>query len=103
MNQKTLTLIGFVTILATTATFLIAAEPKEKSDGKFHLVYLVSTDKVEVGAKAYVEPLFFTDGKRLVFAYDYCRQQYLRDHNESEKKYGYSKNSLLYKNKLEKE
>ncbi len=97
MNKKSLALIGFATIIIVAAAFLHAATPKDQGVGKFHLVYLVSTDKVEVGAKAYVEPLFFTDGKRLVFAYDYCRQQYLRNRNEPEAKYGYTKDSLLYK------
>ncbi len=52
-------------------------------DAKFYLVYLVSTDKVEPGAKAFVEPLFFTDGKRLVFAYNYCRHYYIKKHGGS--------------------
>ncbi len=87
MSKKTLALIGFATIIAAAAAFLHAAAPKDKGEGKFHLVYLVSTDKVEVGAKAYVEPLFFTDGKRLVFAYDYCRQYYQRLQKKPETAY----------------
>lgn len=99
MNKKTLTLIGLAALIATAATFLFAAELKEKTDGKFHLVYLVSTDKVEVGAKAYVEPLFFTDGKRLVFAYDYCRQYYQRQRKKPETAFPYvriGKEDLIY-------
>lgn len=55
------------------------------TSGKFHLIYLVSTDKLEPGAKAFVEPLFFTDGKRLVFAFNYCRHYYLKNHKAGER------------------
>jgi hypothetical protein len=50
-----------------------SAEPVPTEDGKFHLIYLVSTDKVEVGAKAYVEPLFLTDGTDIKPVYEYCQ------------------------------
>lgn len=49
------------------------------AEGKFHLVYLVSVGKLETGADVLVEPQFFTDGKKLVFAYDYCRQYHERN------------------------
>lgn len=65
------------------------------NDPKFHLVYLVSTDKVEPGAKAFVEPLFFTDGNRLLFAYHYCRQYYLTKYNIKHPLYGIPKAEML--------
>lgn len=58
--------------------FLSAPAHAAAEEGKFHLVYLVSAEKVEVGATAYVEPLFFTDGNKIVFAYGYCRQYHKR-------------------------
>lgn len=73
MNKKAITLIGLTAVLATAATFLLAAGPKDKEEGKFHLVYLVSTDKVEVGAKVYVEPLVLTDGRDIKPVYEYCQ------------------------------
>ena len=100
MNQKTLTLtlIGFVAVMATAATFLLAAGPKDKEEGKFHLVYVVTApdlDKkawieqvkkesygpvtlasLQVGTEVDIEPGFLTDGTRIVFAFDYCRRHY---------------------------
>ncbi len=81
MNQKktltlTLTLAGVVAILATAATLLLAAGPKEKTDGKFHLIYRVIAPKVEVGAEVEIEPALITDGNRIYFAWDFCRWHY---------------------------
>ena len=73
MNKKTLTLIGFVAVIATAATLLFAADPKEKTDGKFHVVYLVSVVDLKPGAKAFVDPVFFTDGKQIKSFHNYCR------------------------------
>lgn len=49
----------------------IAAEPAKK----LHLMYLVTTkaDDLKPGSVVAVESAFFTDGERIVFAYDYCR------------------------------
>ncbi|OGI41258.1 MAG: hypothetical protein A2140_06605 [Candidatus Muproteobacteria bacterium RBG_16_62_13] len=98
MSKKTLTLIGFATIIAAAAAFLQAATPKDPGEGKFHLVYVVTVpnlDKkatieqtkkesygpttaasVAVDAEADIEPGFLTDGTRIVFAFDYCRRHY---------------------------
>lgn len=48
----------------------IAAEPAKK----LHLMYLVTAkaDDLKPGSVVAVEPAFFTDGKMIVFAYDYC-------------------------------
>lgn len=62
---------------------------------KFHLVYLVSTNKAEISAPAFVEPLFFTDGRKLIFAYDYCRQYYNRTHNELKPTFRYKGSEVL--------
>lgn len=75
MNQNS----WFGLLLAFSAGLLFVASPSShaaEKESKFHLVYLVSTDKLEVGNKVFVEPLFFTNGKRLVFAYNYCRQYF---------------------------
>ncbi|TMH25201.1 MAG: hypothetical protein E6H61_02545 [Betaproteobacteria bacterium] len=52
-----------------------AAEPA--GGKKFSLVYLVGVEEAELktGVAAFVEPMFFTDGKELVFVYDYCRRK----------------------------
>lgn len=74
----------FVAFLACLAGLCsvpgFAAEPAKAS--KFDLVYLVGVDEAELkpGVKAFVEPMFFTDGKELVFVYDYCRRDYARIH-----------------------
>lgn len=73
MNKKTLTLIGFVAVMAMAATFLFAADPKDKTDGKFHVVYLISVIDLKPGSKAFVDPVFFTDGKQIKPFFDYCR------------------------------
>lgn len=99
MNQKkTLALIGLVAVIATAATFLFAADTKDKTDGKFHLVYVVTVPNLDkkawidqvkkesygpvtssslaVGAEIDIEPGFLSDGTRIVFAFDYCRRHY---------------------------
>ena len=73
MNKKTLTLIGFAAIIAAVAAFLQAATPKESGEGKFHVVYLVSAIDLKPGSKAFVDPVFFTDGKQIKPFHDYCR------------------------------
>lgn len=73
MNKKTITLIGFVAVLATAVTFLHAATPKDKAEGKFYLVYLVSAMDLKPGSKVFVDPVFFTDGKQIKSFHEYCR------------------------------
>lgn len=73
--KKTLTLIGFAAVMATAATFLFAATPKDPGEGKFHLVYLVAAVDLKPGSKVTVDPIFFTDGKRVVNFHDFCRNQ----------------------------
>ena len=51
MSKKTLTLIGFAAIIAAAAAFLQAATPKDKGEGKFHVVYLVSVIDLKPGSK----------------------------------------------------
>jgi len=62
-------LVGFV----SAAGF--AAEPAGSK--KFSLVFLVGVEEADLkpGVAAFVEPMFFTDGKELVFVYDYCRRK----------------------------
>jgi len=52
-----------------------AAEPAGSK--KFSLVFLVGVEEADLkpGVAAFVEPMFFTDGKELVFVYDYCRRK----------------------------
>ena len=76
MNTKSLTLIGLTAVIATAATILLAADPNEKTDGKFHLIYRVIAPKVEVGSEVQIEPALITDGNRIYFAWDYCRWHY---------------------------
>jgi hypothetical protein len=54
------------------------------TDGKYYLIWRVTASKVEVGAEVEVEPAFFTNGKRVVFAWDYCRQYYVKKHQPQE-------------------
>ncbi len=75
MNKKTLTLIGLATLIAAAAAFLHAATPKESGEGKFHLVYLVAAVDLKPGAKVTVDPVFFTDGSRVVNFHDFCRDK----------------------------
>ncbi len=46
-------------------------------NNKFYLVYLVSAEKLEPESKAFVEPLFFTDGKEIKGVWAYCRKLHL--------------------------
>lgn len=71
--MKTLRVVSFLVIAAAWLTVAPSVQSAETAEGKFHLVYLVSTDKVEVGAKAYVEPLFLTNGNSIEFVYRFCR------------------------------
>jgi hypothetical protein len=50
----------------------------------FRLIYLISveTDKLKVGGMATVEPMFLTNGSKLIFLYDYCR--FFADRKEGE-------------------
>ncbi len=73
MNKKTLALIGFATLIAAAAAFLQAATPKGPGEGKFRVVYLVSVVDLKPGSKAFVDPVFFTDGKQIKPFHDYCR------------------------------
>lgn len=73
MSKKTITLVGFVAVLAMAVTFLHAATPKDPGEGKFHLVYLVSVVDLKPGSKVFVDPVFFTDGKQIKSFHDYCR------------------------------
>ncbi len=74
MSKKTLTLAGVVAILATAATLLFAAGPKDNEEGKFHLVYLVSAMDLKPGSKVTVDPVFFTDGKTVKNFHLFCRK-----------------------------
>ena len=60
---KTITAVFLIGLFATS----LACEAKTDTNtkGKFHLIYLVSAEKLEVGAKVFVEPLFATDGKSI--------------------------------------
>jgi hypothetical protein len=57
-----------------------ASAPDKPTDGKYYLIWRVTAPKVEVGAEVEVEPAFFTNGEKIVFAWDYCRQYYLNTH-----------------------
>lgn len=72
MNKKTLTLIGLTAIVATAATFLLAAAPKDSGEGKFHVVYLVSAVDLKPGSKVTVDPVFITDGRTVRNFHDLC-------------------------------
>ena len=74
---KTITAIVFIGLFTLPGI----NEAKTNTKGTFHLVYLVSAEKLEVGAKVFVEPLFFTNGERIVFAYNYCRQYFAKKYN----------------------
>ncbi len=58
-------------LMGLSAATSIAAQPN-----KFHLVYLVAADagRYQAGREVVVEPLFFTNGEKFIFVYDYCRQ-----------------------------
>ena len=58
---KTITAVLLIGLFVTS----VACEAKTNAKGKFHLVYLVSAEKLEVGAKVFVEPLFVTDGNSI--------------------------------------
>jgi hypothetical protein len=74
MNKKTLALIGLTTLLATAATFLLAAGPKDQTDGKFHLVFLAAAVDLKPGSKVTVDPIFITDGRTVRNFHDFCRK-----------------------------
>lgn len=61
-------------MLGLCAVPSMAAEPAMAK--KFDLVFLVGVDGAELkpGVEVFVEPIFFTDGKKFIFVYDYCRQ-----------------------------
>ncbi len=95
MNQKkTLTLVGVVAILATAGTLLFAADPKEKTEGKFHLLYRVIAPKVEVGAEVEIEPALITDGNRIYFAWDFCRWHYPERNYDPKARYNVKEDRL---------
>jgi hypothetical protein len=50
-----------------------SAEPASASDGKFHLIYLVSAVDFKPGSKVYVDPIFFADGKEVKNFHDHCK------------------------------
>lgn len=98
-KKKTLALISLAAVLATASAVLFADPvPKDKTDGQFHLIYVVtvpnldlkaSIERVEkksygpvtaaavkVGAEVDIEPGLLTDGVRFVFAFDYCRRHH---------------------------
>lgn len=56
-----------------------ATKAGNTTDGKYYLIWRVTAPKVEVGAEVEVEPAFFTNGEKIVFAWDYCRQRYVRE------------------------
>lgn len=68
-------LIAFLPLLAGLCAMQSFAADPTKAD-KFDLVFLVGVDGAELkpGVEVFVEPIFFTDGKKFIFVYDYCRQ-----------------------------
>jgi len=68
--KKTAQLVLSLSV-GTMPTIGSAAQPE-----KYHLLYLVAAkaQELQAGTEVAVEPLFFTDGNRFVFLYDYCRQ-----------------------------
>lgn len=73
-RKKTLTLISLAAVLATASAVLFAdPAPKEQTGGKFYAVYLVSVLDLKPGSKAFVDPVFFTDGNQIKPFFDYCR------------------------------
>ncbi len=78
-GSRTQQLVALLVCLAgVCATQSLAAEPAKTE--KFDLVFLVGVDEAELrpGIKVFVEPMFFTDGKELMFVYDYCRRDFER-------------------------
>lgn len=67
--KKTITTVLLIGLFIIS----LACEAKTNTKGKFHLVYLVSAEKLEVGSKVYVEPIIFSNGKKIIPLYDYCR------------------------------
>lgn len=65
---------GNVARAEAPATSPSAAE--KSTDGKYYLIWRVTAPKVEVGAEVEVEPAFFTNGEKIVFAWDYCRAHF---------------------------
>ena len=79
---KTITAVLLIGLFATS----LASEANTNTKGKFHLVYLVSAEKLEVGAKVFVEPLFMTDGKNVQSMFGICidsRRKHKRNRNIS--------------------
>lgn len=96
-------------LIASAAIFAIAlgvtftsqaAETGKTEEGKYYLIYEVTVEKLVVGAAVTVEPFLLTDGERFVFAYDYCRQQYLRDHKPARAPYRYAPADTLDSQKV---
>ncbi len=65
-------LLARLLFIAVAAVYVAPAVP-ENAPRKFHLVYLVSAVDLVPGAKAFVDPIFFTDGEKIVGFHEYCK------------------------------
>lgn len=61
-------LLGLVALLAWLPLTSARGELE-----KFHLIYLVSAVDLKPGSKAFVDPIFFTDGEKIVGFHEYCK------------------------------
>lgn len=77
-KKKRLVLISSLfAVLATASAVLFAGPaPKEKTDGKFHVVYFVTAVDLKPGSKVTADPIFFTDGKEVINFHDHCEPKY---------------------------
>jgi hypothetical protein len=75
MRRETLLPLLLLGLALGQAPTVQSAEPASASDGKFHLIYLVSAVDLKPGSKVYVDPIFFTDGKEVKNFHDHCKPE----------------------------
>lgn len=73
INLSRFCLSTFLIIALAAAAVVPVASAAETKEEKFYLVYLVSVVDLKPGAKAFVDPMFFTDGSQIRNFFDYCR------------------------------
>lgn len=75
MRRETLLPLLLLGLALGQATTVQSAQPASTTDGRFHLIYLVSAVDLKPGSKVYVDPIFFTDGKEVKNFHDHCKPE----------------------------